>query len=130
MNDRQQLKAMGEYVAEQQAIWEKQVGGKHYTDMKIQPLQLAYMVANGDSCFCKVAKYISRTKNTDDFRKAVDVLEKAKSLRKSGVEVTHYKRKVIGEFADQFDNAPVIAAILVTFLEARYEASISHVETL
>lgn len=110
--------------------WDKQVGGNHYTSMKIQPLQLAYMVANGDSCFCKVAKYISRTKNMDDFRKAVDVLEKAKSLRKSGVEVTHYKRKVIGEFADQFDNAPVIAAVLLTFLDARYNDSIRYVEQL
>lgn len=110
--------------------WDKQVGGDHYTKMKLQPLQLAYMVAGGDSCFCKVAKYIGREKSTDDLQKAIDVIEKAKDLRKSGVEVTHYKRKVIGEFADQFDNAPIIAAILITFLEARYEASISHVETL
>lgn len=110
--------------------WGKQVGGSHYTKMKLQPLQLAYMVAGGDSCFCKVAKYIGREKNTDDLQKAVDVIEKAKSLRKSGVEVTHYKRKVIGEFADQFDKAPVIAAILITFLEARYGESIKYVEGL
>jgi len=110
--------------------WDKQVGGSHYTSMKIQPLQLAYMVANGDSCFCKVAKYIARTKNTDDLQKAIDVIEKAKTLRKQGVEVTHYKRKMIGEFADQFDNAPVIAAVLLTFLEARYEASIDHAGVL
>ena len=61
--------------------WDKQVGGSHYTSMKIQPLQLTYMVANGDSCFCKVAKYIARTKNTDDLQKAVDVIEKAKTLK-------------------------------------------------
>ena len=110
--------------------WDKQVGGSHYTSMKIQPLQLTYMVANGDSCFCKVAKYICRAKSADDVRKAVDVIEKAKTLRKQGVEMTHYKRKVIGEFADQFDKAPVIAAILLTFLEARYEASIDHAGVL
>jgi hypothetical protein len=40
--------------------------------------------------------------------------------------MTQYKRKMVGEFADQFDKAPVIAAILLTFLEARYEASIDH----
>lgn len=110
--------------------WDKQVGGSHYTSMKIQPLQLTYMVANGDSCFCKVAKYIARTKNTDDLQKAIDVIEKAKTLRKSGVEVTHYKRKMIGEFADQFENAPVIAAVLLTFLDARYNDSIRYVEVL
>ncbi len=107
-------------------VWDKQVGGSHYTSMKIQPLQLTYMAAEGDSCFCKVAKYITRVKNADDVQRAVDVIEKAKVLRKQGVEMTQYKRKMVGEFADQFDKAPVIAAILLTFLEARYEASIDH----
>lgn len=111
-------------------VWDKQVGGSHYTKMKLQPLQLAYMVAGGDSCFCKVAKYIGREKNTDDLQKAIDVIEKAKTLRKTGIELTYYKRKMIGEFADQFDNAPVIAAILLTFLDARYNDSIRYVEVL
>jgi hypothetical protein len=111
-------------------MWDKQVGGHHYTDMKLQPLMLTYMVAEGDSCFCKVAKYIARAKCYDDLQKAVDVIEKAKELRKAGIEVTHYRRKVIGDFADQFDQSPKIAAALITFLEARYDASISYVESI
>lgn len=38
-----------------------QVDGDHYTSMKLQPLELTYLVG-GTPCFCKLAKYGSRDK--------------------------------------------------------------------
>lgn len=113
-------------------VFDKQVGGDHYSRLKIQPLQLAYLVADGDSCFCKVAKYLSRDKDDrqEDVQKAIDVLIKASELRKSGVEVTHYKRKMIGEFSDQFEDAPFIAVVLLSFLSANYDKAIETAKAL
>lgn len=50
-----------------------QVDGTHYTDMPMQPVQLAYLIG-GTPCFCKLAKYASRKKHADpmiDLNKAI-----------------------------------------------------------
>lgn len=41
----------------------RQCDGHHYTDKRLQPLQIAYRVFNGDTCACKVMKYLTRLKN-------------------------------------------------------------------
>lgn len=41
--------------------FDSQVDGHHYTDMMMQPLELAYLVG-GTPCFCKLAKYATRVK--------------------------------------------------------------------
>ena len=46
-----------------------QVGGSHYTDQKLQPIQLTYLLGQTPA-FCKVAKYCSRIK--DDMEGQVD----------------------------------------------------------
>lgn len=38
-----------------------QIEGQHYTSMKLQPVQLAYMLY-GTPCLCKLAKYLTRDK--------------------------------------------------------------------
>jgi hypothetical protein len=38
-----------------------QQDGTHYTSMKLQPVQLAYMLY-ATPCFCKLAKYLTRDK--------------------------------------------------------------------
>lgn len=38
-----------------------QVSGTHYTSMKLQPVQIAYMLY-ATPCFCKLAKYLTRDK--------------------------------------------------------------------
>lgn len=38
-----------------------QVAGSHYTSMRLQPVQLAYMLY-ATPCFCKLAKYLTRDK--------------------------------------------------------------------
>lgn len=60
----------------------KQVGGSHYTDMGVQPLELVYMnkgyVAFAGACYVKVIKYIDRKKDNEieQLKKARDVLDK------------------------------------------------------
>ncbi len=54
-----------------------QVGGKHYTDMKIQPIE--YSMANDlDACQHTIIKYVSRFRNkggVEDLRKARQTLD-------------------------------------------------------
>lgn len=53
-----------------------QVGGSHYKDMAIQPLE--YIIANGmDFCTGAVVKYVSRKKGSqlEDFKKARHFLD-------------------------------------------------------
>lgn len=38
-----------------------QVSGSHYTNMKMQPVELAYRLG-ATPCFCKLAKYLTRDK--------------------------------------------------------------------
>ena len=56
----------------------KQIGGSHYTDMKIQPLE--YSMANKlNACEHSIVKYVSRhgSKNgLEDLLKAKDMLDK------------------------------------------------------
>ncbi len=56
---------------------DKQVGGNHYADMKIQPIE--YTLANGlGFCEGNVLKYISRWKNkngVEDLKKARHYLD-------------------------------------------------------
>jgi len=57
---------------------DSQVGGSHYRDMKIQPLE--YSMANKlNSCEHNVVKYVSRHRNKGgkmDLEKAIDMLQK------------------------------------------------------
>ncbi|MBL4795804.1 MAG: DUF3310 domain-containing protein [Oleispira sp.] len=55
-----------------------QIGGTHYTDMKIQPLEYS-MANNLNACEHSVLKYISRHKQKggrEDLLKARDMLDK------------------------------------------------------
>lgn len=58
-----------------------QVGGDHYKDQKLQPIELAYMLG-GTPCFCKVAKYCTRSKGDhgENIRKAIHCIQLEKEL--------------------------------------------------
>jgi hypothetical protein len=55
-----------------------QIGGSHYKDMAIQPLE--YSMANGlNACEHSVVKYVSRHRSKNgrqDLEKAIDMLHK------------------------------------------------------
>jgi len=61
---------------------DRQVGGSHYTDQKMQPIELAYKL-NATPAFCKVAKYCSRVKDdmNQQIDKAVHCVELDKALK-------------------------------------------------
>ena len=60
---------------------ESQVGGDHYTDMKLQPLEKTYLQYGYEgvkhSLYTKVDKYLTRDKGTDrvDIKKAIHCLQ-------------------------------------------------------
>lgn len=57
----------------EQSVWDTQVGGNHYTKMKIQPFQ--YSMANGlDPMQHTIVKYVSRFRD----KNGIQDLEKAK----------------------------------------------------
>lgn len=58
-----------------------QVGGDHYTKMKIQPTQLGYIL-NATPCFVKLAKYLTREKDDKmgNLEKALHVIMLEKEL--------------------------------------------------
>lgn len=60
-------------VQAEQSVWDTQVGGNHYTKMKIQPFQ--YSMANGlDPMQHTIVKYVSRFRD----KNGIQDLEKAK----------------------------------------------------
>lgn len=59
-----------------------QVGGAHYKEQRLQPIELAYMLG-GTPCFCKVAKYCTRDKGDhgENIRKAIHCIQLEKELK-------------------------------------------------
>ena len=53
-----------------------QVGGNHYKDKFLQPIELSYILG-ATPCFCKLAKYLTRVKGDRllDLQKAFHVIE-------------------------------------------------------
>lgn len=58
-----------------------QVDGNHYTNMKMQPVELAYKLY-GTPCFCKLAKYLTRDKGDKltNLKKALHCIQLEKDL--------------------------------------------------
>lgn len=59
-----------------------QVDGDHYKKLRLQPIELAYLVG-GTPCFCKLAKYGSREKvdRSIDLKKALHCISLEAQLR-------------------------------------------------
>jgi hypothetical protein len=80
-----------------------QQDGTHYTTMKLQPVQLAYMLY-GTPCFCKLAKYLTRNKGD----KLIN-LNKAKHCVQLEVDLIDYAYKYT-------DNLDLVSADNATVL--------------
>lgn len=63
---------------------QNQVDGHHYTDMVMQPVELAYLVG-GTPCFCKLAKYATRIKGDRQVNldKAIHCIELEWAIREN-----------------------------------------------
>ena len=71
-----------------------QVGGKHYTEMAIQPME--YSMANGlDACQHTIVKYVTRFRDkngVEDLKKARHVIDMLINFEESGLPVVSYER--------------------------------------
>lgn len=76
-----------------------QCDGDHYTKMKMQPLELAYLV-NGTPCFTKVAKYITRDKGTHkiDLQKALSCVLIEEELTNKGIGLQYFAVPIEEDF--------------------------------
>lgn len=83
-----------EEVVESSNPTEEQVGGSHYTTMKLQPLQLTYLLSE-TPCFCKLAKYLTRAKDDKvqqtEKAKHVSMLEEALTV----ISLENYPEEVL-----------------------------------
>ena len=71
-----------------------QVGGDHYKNLKMQPIELCYKY-QGTPCFLKVCKYLSRNKGSalEDTTKARHVILMEKELFSNGTGLGYLKIK-------------------------------------
>lgn len=68
---------MTEMYMEEATALQKQVGGNHYAEMPIQPMEYS-MANNLDACQHTIVKYVSRFRNKDgieDLKKAIHCIE-------------------------------------------------------
>lgn len=127
-----------------------QVGGTHYTELSIQPIEVAYLI-NASPCFTKLAKYISRSKGNrlEDIDKALHVIELERNLtkrtfsllsmptRRSPRVLSYYSgitpseaESIIKEYASQFKYFSEVYSALVEMVMGNYDKAIDAVNRL
>lgn len=113
---------------------DKQVDGRHYNTMKVQPVQLAYAIANGDSCACKLFKYTQRKK--DDMgvqlEKAIHCVELKRQLCPIGHELSASQRFMLDCFVEQApaNQQESLKEIYELFLAGYFEECIKEIQLL
>lgn len=95
-----------------------QVGGNHYTEMKISPLELSYTIAGGDALFTKLVKYLTRSKGEDkklDLCKAEDIINKSKVFHtKYTLVLNESNRSELIEFCSQFPEYSTVLYLIIS----------------
>lgn len=73
------------------SAFDTQVGGTHYKHKRVQPIQLAYAVFGGDTCCCKIAKYLTREKDgwEEQTEKANHIFLLLKEIPVTDLNFTH-----------------------------------------
>lgn len=109
----------------------KQIDGDHYKSLKIQPLQLSYMIAGGDSCFTKLVKYTTRKKDNPalQYEKAIHIVGLSQEVRENPYKPLWDETKsnlfILNEFCNQFEPevADHLRAIYSYFLNGNHGAT-------
>lgn len=115
------------------SAYDKQVGGNHYTKMKIQPIEFTNLVG-GTCCFCKMLKYTKRNKynKVEDLEKAIDVVNKEKE--DAGLIKENYKGKVFGnkflELTNDFTDDPILILAIIHMHHGMYEECLTELNKL
>lgn len=103
-----------------------QYDGTHYIKMKMQPLELAYLLG-ASPCFTKVAKYITRKKGTHlvDLNKALTCIEIEEELTNKGVGLWYFEAYLeedyVFEQIDKFTDVLTYRMILKDMYFGEYE---------
>ncbi len=91
-------------------VFEKQVGGDHYKNLSIQPVQVAYSIG-ATPMWLTVCKYITRVKDNreEDLQKALHCIELENGMfelrcSKYIAELAPYEHTDIKAFANQFED--------------------------
>lgn len=108
-----------------------QVGGSHYTDMKLQPLELTYRLGQTPA-FCKVAKYCTRVKED-----TLKQLQKARHCITVEVElrdyVKHYGRVGIEEAYSlicEFTEDLTLREVLINMHKECYDNALCNMDKM
>ena len=112
---------------------QNQVGGDHYSRLKIQPMILAYII-NASPCFFNVSKYITREKDNmiGQIDKAMHCIELEEELIDDislyGMTMNMYKEVIpipyydaIAQFSIQFKHSSYISDVLLYVHDGQYD---------
>ncbi len=113
-----------------------QVDGNHYTNMKMQPVELAYKLY-GTPCFCKLAKYLTRDKGDKltNLKKALHCIQLEKDLTQYAIA---YLDKLDGlistgraiDIIKQFTDEDTYRAALFNMWLGNYESAVLSLENI
>lgn len=113
-----------------------QVDGNHYTNMKMQPVELAYKLY-GTPCFCKLAKYLTRDKGDKltNLKKALHCIQLEKDLTQYAIA---YLDKLDGlistgraiDLIKQFTDEDTYRAALFNMWLGNYESAVLSLENI
>ena len=113
-----------------------QVGGEHYKKMKMQPMELAYLVG-GTPCFLNICKYITRKKadRNEDLAKALHCIELENQFfhqrcQRYVAEVARFSQPDIKKFSKQFPTKKeqrFVNAVLQDFYFGAYQKAAEHI---
>lgn len=113
-----------------------QVDGNHYTNMKMQPVELAYKLY-GTPCFCKLAKYLTRDKGDKltNLKKALHCIQLEKDLTQYAIA---YLDKLDGlistgraiDIIKQFTEEDTYRAALFHMWLGNYESAVLSLENI
>lgn len=117
-----------------------QVDGDHYKRLKMQPLELAYLVG-GTPCFTKLAKYVTRDKGDRmiNLDKAIHCIRIEQQINETSTYHLIESYPLLSSYAKQnqahmiinmFSDDPFIQAALKAMLRQDYDQAVAEVEGL
>ncbi len=111
---------------------DKQIDGDHYNKMKVQPVQLAYAIADGDSCACKLFKYTQRDKDDPclQLEKAIHCVELKQDLCPRPHDLSAAQDFMLMAYVEQapVEHQEALEAIYRAFLEGYFVECIHLLE--
>lgn len=108
---------------------QEQIGGNHYKNLKIQPIQLAYILG-ATPAFCKVAKYCTRIKDDmgGQVDKAIHCVQLEKELNEYRGLYGHFDRKYTWSWVCKFTDNKNLRCSLQSLYHGMYICAQKHLE--